>query len=160
VPLYRLRALFSWNPVVITLQVLGFLIMLWARITFGLRSFHFSAKPTNGPLITHGPYRFVRNPIYAAALLFMWAGISAHLSFTSVALGLCVVAAFALRIAGEEALLRKQFPDYPAYAKRTARLIPFLLRIAQSFVVLFSGPRMLSSHHRASLRPLRGCLSK
>jgi protein-S-isoprenylcysteine O-methyltransferase Ste14 len=125
--LYHLGALFSWNPVVITLQVLAFFIMLWARITFGLRSFHFSAKPTNGPLITHGPYRFVRNPIYAAALLFVWAGISVHFSVTSVALGLCVVSAFALRIACEETFLRKQFPDYHAYAKRTARLIPFLL---------------------------------
>jgi protein-S-isoprenylcysteine O-methyltransferase Ste14 len=125
--LYHRGALFSWNPVVITLQILGLLIMLWARITFGMRSFHFPANTTNGPLVTHGPYRFVRNPIYSAALLFIWAGISVHLSLANIALGLCVVLAFALRIACEEAFLHKQFPDYPAYAKRTARLIPFLL---------------------------------
>jgi protein-S-isoprenylcysteine O-methyltransferase Ste14 len=33
----------------------------------------------------------------------------------------------AVRIAAEEAFLRVEFPDYEAYARRTKRLVPFLL---------------------------------
>jgi protein-S-isoprenylcysteine O-methyltransferase Ste14 len=34
-----------------------------ARVTFGGRSFHVGANPTEGGLVTKGPYRFVRHPI-------------------------------------------------------------------------------------------------
>ena len=35
--------LFTPNPLVIALQALAFALMVWARITFGLRSFHAAA---------------------------------------------------------------------------------------------------------------------
>ena len=54
--------------VVIIVQVLAVLLMLWARVTFGRRSFHASADPTEGGLITTGPYHYLRHPIYAAVL--------------------------------------------------------------------------------------------
>lgn len=37
------------------LQVLAVLLMVWARVTFGARSFHASAGPTEGQLVTTGP---------------------------------------------------------------------------------------------------------
>jgi protein-S-isoprenylcysteine O-methyltransferase Ste14 len=42
------------------LQVLALLLFLWARITFGRRSYHVVADPTAGGLVTDGPYRFIR----------------------------------------------------------------------------------------------------
>ena len=53
------HALFSRAPLVIVLQVLAFAIFLWARITFGKRSFHLAANPTEGGLVTTGPYRHI-----------------------------------------------------------------------------------------------------
>ena len=53
------------------LQLLGLALMIWARLTFGLRSFRFAANPTQGGLVTKGPYRYIRNPIYAAAWLII-----------------------------------------------------------------------------------------
>ena len=50
-------SLFAVEPVGITVQVLAALLMLWARLTFGGRSFHASAVPTEGGLVTKGPYR-------------------------------------------------------------------------------------------------------
>src|SRR5258706_14047048 len=72
------RSLFSSSPIVIALQVLALLLFLWARITFGRRSFHVVADPTAGGLVTDGPYRFIRHPIYAAFCLFISAGVAAH----------------------------------------------------------------------------------
>lgn len=125
--LYFRGSLFSPSPLVIALQVAAALLMLWARVTFGIRSFHAAANPTEGALITTGPYRFVRNPIYAAIWLFSWAGIATHLSILSALLGLLIAIALALRIGCEEVFLRAHFPGYAEYARRTARVLPFLL---------------------------------
>ncbi len=119
--------LFSWSPGVIAVQIAAALLSIWARVTFGLRSFHYAANPTPGGLVTTGPYRFVRNPIYASIWLLTWAGIVVHWSFVTVVLDLIILAALVVRILCEERFLREHFPDYPAYARSTSRLIPFIL---------------------------------
>src|SRR5262249_49194862 len=63
VGLVATHALFSPNPVVIGVQVAAALLMLWARVTFGRRSFHATASATAGGLVTTGPYRYIRHPI-------------------------------------------------------------------------------------------------
>ena len=119
--------LFDANPVTIGLQVLAFSFMIWARITFGMRSFHAAADTTEGELVTRGPFAIVRNPIYAAVVLFAWAGAGAHLDLVSVALGLLVLAGMLVRIFSEERELRRHYGDsYEAYCKRVKRLVPYV----------------------------------
>lgn len=120
------RSLLARGPVAIGLQVAAVLLMVWARIAFGLRSFHYAANPTEGGLVTTGPYRFLRHPIYAAILLFLWAGIATNLSPVSVALGLVATAMLSLRMVFEESLVRQRYPEYAEYASRTKRVVPFL----------------------------------
>src|SRR5215467_9659588 len=91
------------------LQVAAILLVLWARFTFGFRSFHFAANPTRGPLITTGPYRYVRNPIYAAAWLLTWVGAAAHWSVENAALAAGIAFTLVARIACEEKLLRAAY---------------------------------------------------
>ncbi len=43
-----LGSLFSFSPLVIALQASAVLLFLWARITFGWRSYHVVADPTEG----------------------------------------------------------------------------------------------------------------
>ena len=125
--LYLARALFARGPVAIAVQVLAALLMLWARLTFGGRSFHAGANPTAGGIVTTGPYRYLRHPIYAAILYFVWAGVGSHFSTPALAAGLSATAAVALRIATEERLLVERYPEYRDYAARTRRLIPFVV---------------------------------
>jgi protein-S-isoprenylcysteine O-methyltransferase Ste14 len=128
--LYMRHALVATNPVGIVLQVLAVLLMLWARLTFGMRSFHATANPTAGGLVTAGPYRYWRHPIYAAALLFIWAGILAHGALPTLidlALGALATGMTLVRVLAEEQLLRAAMPDYAAYANSTRRFIPFVL---------------------------------
>src|SRR5579862_6825169 len=82
------HAIFGTGPITIAIQVIAALLMAWARLTFGIRSFHGTANPTAGGLVTTGPYKYIRHPIYAAILYFLWAGISAHVSLVTVAAGL------------------------------------------------------------------------
>jgi protein-S-isoprenylcysteine O-methyltransferase Ste14 len=113
----------------LALQGAAALLMIWARLTFGMRSFHATANPTQGGLVTSGPYRYWRHPIYAAVLLFVWSGVLAQgAPPTTHGLVLAGIATLmtAIRIQAEEALLLASMPEYAAYAAQTKRLVPFV----------------------------------
>ena len=125
--LYFTHKLIAAGPLLLALQILAAFLMLWARITFGRRSFHAAANSTEGGLVTNGPYALIRHPICAAILLFLGAGIAAHPAWQTVALGLLALAATVVRMVTEEQLVRARYPEYAAYAARTRRLIPQIL---------------------------------
>jgi protein-S-isoprenylcysteine O-methyltransferase Ste14 len=120
------KALLGAGPVTIAIQVIAVLLMIWARLTFGLRSFHAAANPTAGGLVTRGPYRWLRHPIYSAVLYFLWAAIAAHPSRNSILVGLLASALLGVRMLGEERLLREMYPEYADYARHTARVLPYI----------------------------------
>jgi protein-S-isoprenylcysteine O-methyltransferase Ste14 len=126
VRLFFLHAILGRGPLTIGAQALAVLLMVWARATFGIRSFHATANPTAGGLVTTGPYRYLRHPIYAAVLLFVWSGVLSNPSRQAIALGAIASAATVVRMISEERLVRRRYPEYASYAARTARLVPFI----------------------------------
>jgi protein-S-isoprenylcysteine O-methyltransferase Ste14 len=125
--LFMRDSLLGVGFVAILVQVLAVLLMLWARVTFGRRSFHASADPTEGGLISSGPYHYLRHPICAAVLYFLWAGIFSHLSILNIFLGFIATTGTFIRIFAEERLVTEQYPSYVEYASRTKRIIPYIL---------------------------------
>lgn len=119
--------LLSSSPFVIAAQVCAIGVAVWARRSFHAGQFSVTAEPKDGPLLSTGPYRWIRHPMYASALLLLWATILGHFSLLSGLTGLIVTGAIALRIVAEEQFLRTSFPDYVEYAHKTKRLVPFLL---------------------------------
>ena len=126
VGLYAIGALISPQPIAITLQVLAVALMVWARVTFGRRSFHASADPTAGGLVTNGPYRYIRHPIYTAVCLFGWGAVLTHWSALSAALGVLLVGGGLVRMLCEERLLTRSYPEYLEYSKATKRMLPYV----------------------------------
>lgn len=118
------RNLLSSSPLVILLQVTALLLFLWARLTFGLRSYHVVADPTKGGLVTVGPYRYIRHPIYAAFCLFTLAGAAAHWNWISGLCGGLVLVCAVIRIICEEKLVAALYPEYAQYKSTTWRMIP------------------------------------
>lgn len=118
------NSLLARNAVGGAVQVAAFGLMVWARLTFGSRSFHASADPTPGGLVTTGPYRFVRHPIYTAICLFGWAGVLSNWSGLAAALGVLLIAGAIARMLCEERLVVEKYPEYRDYAKRTKRMVP------------------------------------
>jgi len=108
-------------------QACAILLMVAARVTFGRRSFHAAADPTAGRLVTTGPYRWLRHPIYAAILYFVWSTAIDHHTRGAFAAAALVTAGAAARMYAEETLLVGKYPDYTAYRARTARVVPFLM---------------------------------
>jgi protein-S-isoprenylcysteine O-methyltransferase Ste14 len=115
-----------WVGVVITL--LGFALLQWAQITLG-KSWSDTPRMMNAQtLVTGGPYRLIRHPIYTAFLLILGSTllISANwligLGWTGMTL-----LEISSRIHFEEKLLIDFFGDqYRNYIKYTGRIFPKL----------------------------------
>jgi protein-S-isoprenylcysteine O-methyltransferase Ste14 len=102
-------------------------LMIAARISFGMRSFHAAANPTSGGLVTTGPYRWLRHPIYAAIMYFIWATAIDHHTTPAILSAVMITTGAAIRMYAEEHLLVGMYPEYTAYSSRTARVVPFVL---------------------------------
>jgi protein-S-isoprenylcysteine O-methyltransferase len=101
-------------------------LTLWSVRTLG-RQWALAARLVEGhELVTGGPYRYVRNPIYAGLLGMLLATGLAHSSPPGLILGAVVYCAGTIvRIRAEERLLRTAFGEtWKAWAGRTPALLP------------------------------------
>ncbi len=106
---------------------LGLAFAIWARVHIGRNWGGPMTRKDEPELVTSGPYRLARHPIYSGILV---AGVG-----TAVALSWPWL--FAVGLAGmyflysatvEERYLTEQFPDaYPLYKRSTKMLVPFIL---------------------------------
>ncbi|MGA8864666.1 MAG: methyltransferase [Gallionella sp.] len=119
-------AFFSLHPSAVLAEVAAVALMVWARMTFGRRSFHAVANPSTGGLVTTGPYRFIRHPIYTAACVFGWSGVLANWSLLNLLLGVLLTIGAVGRMLCEERLIVGIYPAYPVYARDTKRMVPFI----------------------------------
>ena len=122
IPLYPRRELSAPAEMVSTLLVLfGSAAAVYTLLRLG-RSFSLMAEARG--LVTSGPYRLVRHPLYLAEELAI-IGIFMQFLSLSTAFVLAVQIVFQLRrMHNEEAVLAESFPEYAAYRQRTARLLP------------------------------------
>jgi protein-S-isoprenylcysteine O-methyltransferase Ste14 len=105
----------------------GIALAVWARLNLGRNWGMPTSQRVDPELVTSGPYRFVRNPIYSGLLTAMLGT-----ALVNNLLGLIVVAALVAYFyycgTVEERNLTATFPGaYPEYRSRTKMLIPFLL---------------------------------
>lgn len=119
--------LLAYSPASVTIQILAVALIVWARVTFGLRSFYLAASPTKGRLVTTGPYRFWRHPIYAGIIFFVWAAVADFWSPRTALLAVALTAALVVRMLVEERLLRARYAEYADYAATTKRIVPWLV---------------------------------
>ncbi len=104
----------------------GLMLLVTARVAMG-RSFTIQPRPKEGAeLVTHGPFRIVRNPTYLGALLLL-AGASLFHSWTGLALTGALAVLWAGKVRVEERYLEERFPAYEIYRRRVRyRLLPFV----------------------------------
>jgi protein-S-isoprenylcysteine O-methyltransferase Ste14 len=107
----------------IIVELAGVTIGQGSRLYLGRR---FALLPANRGVVTGGPFRFVRHPIYLGWLILSIGYVMAYPSLRNAIVVMLVLPAILWRILQEEALLAAE-PEYRDYLARTRwRLIPFL----------------------------------
>jgi len=116
----------AWPPTLFLLSV-AVVLGVW---TLGYNRWgNFNIRPelrSGARLVTGGPYRRIRHPMYASVLLGVGALVVADSRPWRIALLAALLVVLLLKAAREEEYLRAAFPEYAAYASRTWRLVPFV----------------------------------
>lgn len=117
----------DWPVDAIVLVVAALVLGLWALSANRPGNFNIHPRPrAGGTLVQHGPYRWIRHPMYSTLLL---AGLAAaRLAGGTVPwLTLAALAAvLAAKAAVEERALLQHHAGYAAYRRRTWRFVPGL----------------------------------
>ena len=116
--------LIARSPVFFALQVMALAFNLWARASFPSKTFRVGPVPGAEAFMQRGPYRYVRHPMYSAALLFFWAAIADRPSALNLGIGIGLTLLVRIRVHEEDALLTARFPGYAEYARTTKAFVP------------------------------------
>ena len=126
---------FGWSAMPLWLEAVGFVGLLpglfmpyWVMLVNAYAATTVRVETDRGQhVVTSGPYRYVRHPMYSTAILGY---LFAPLAFGSwwVALpAFALIGLFIWRTANEDRTLRAELPGYEAFARQTPyRLLPGL----------------------------------
>ncbi len=109
----------------LTLELSGILLMAWAVLTMRVTKVNvFPEVRAGSRLVTNGPYRWVRHPMYTALLLITLALLCESFSYWRGVWWILLGADLIVKLSYEEKLLGEIFDDYESYRSRTWRLVP------------------------------------
>lgn len=104
----------------------GFALAVWARLYLG-RNWGMPMSLKQGhELVTTGPYRYVRHPIYTGMLLaIVGSALVSGPIWVVLLIGMTIYCVYSART--EESLMLQQFPEqYARYRQRSKAIIPFV----------------------------------
>jgi protein-S-isoprenylcysteine O-methyltransferase Ste14 len=107
--------------------LLGLLLAIWARLYLGKNWGTPMSQKQDPELVTSGPYRYIRHPIYTGILFAMLGSSLVSSLFWLMVFAISGIY-FIYSALIEEKLMMKQFPKvYSDYKRKTKMLIPFIL---------------------------------
>jgi len=86
----------------------------------------FGILPEARGLVTRGPYRFVRHPVYLGELGAVLGFVISAPTYWNIGVLVAFYVAQAVRMRLEERVLGREFPQYSEYARVTPRLVPWV----------------------------------
>jgi protein-S-isoprenylcysteine O-methyltransferase Ste14 len=103
----------------------GAALLVWASVLLGRFLVHEAAVLTDHTLVTSGPYRFVRHPVYAGYLALLLGTGAATLNVWLLLLWPLALVGILVQAGAEEQLLKTAFGhDYERYVGGSGQLVP------------------------------------
>lgn len=99
---------------------------LWAVFEWRFRFNILPEVPKGHSIITTGPYRFARHPMYTAFIFITIIWVMNDYSLTRFIVWCVLMLDLSYKMNLEEAILAREFPEYLNYRRKTKRLIPFI----------------------------------
>jgi protein-S-isoprenylcysteine O-methyltransferase Ste14 len=124
---------FRWSTMPLALQTIGAIGMLplggwilWVTATNSYLSRFARIQEDRGQqVVTAGPYRYVRHPMYAAIIPFILCVVFILGSWWALVPGAIIAILFIIRTALEDRMLQQELPGYTEYAQKVRyRLLP------------------------------------
>ena len=108
------------------LFLIGLGLAVWARVHLGRNWGTPMSEKVDAELVTTGPYRYIRNPIYSGLILAA-IGTSVAISWYWLVAAALMATYFVYSANVEEQTMQRLFPNtYPEYERSTKKLIPFI----------------------------------
>ena len=115
------------NKLLLAVELLGIALGIWAVVTMGIGNFNVTPDPLKSSrLVTQGPYRFIRHPMYLALLLVTLPLVTTKFSLLRLAIWLALLIDLVVKLNYEEGMLTAQLEGYRDYKQQSYRLIPFI----------------------------------
>ena len=108
-------------------EIFSFFLGMWAIVA--MRTSKLSIFPDvrdGAALISKGPYRFIRHPMYLAVILFTISLLINYFTYLRLMVFILLLADLLLKIEFEEKKLNHAFGEYDQYKKQSVKLIPFI----------------------------------
>lgn len=118
---------FDFSSLNLALISISILLLLWAILAMQTSKLRVRPEPlASATLITKGPYKLVRHPMYTAVLIGCAALLIHEFSIIRLLMFITLTLVLLIKLNWEEKMLNEKFIDYKNYTKTSYKLIPFL----------------------------------
>ncbi len=115
------------NAFLLAGAVFGVLLMVWALAAMRMSNLNIMPDVSEeSVLVTSGPYRFLRHPMYGAVLLVTLVLVIDYFSWLRAGYWVILCIDLNCKLLYEEKLMVQKHPGYSEYMKKTKRFVPLV----------------------------------
>ena len=123
-----IRVSLAVNILSVMFSTLGLIVSVYSRIVLGSNWSGSAVIKKEHELVTKGPYKYVRHPIYFGIVLLYIGTAIATGNLGGIIGFMILIVEFSLKIKEEEKMMKRQFGKrYLYYMKSTKALIPWII---------------------------------
>lgn len=117
---------FFFDVLYLILSVIASIPAVWAVLLVNTK-LRITPEPTKGTkLITAGPYKYIRHPMYATVISISLVWILFDFTYVRLVVYLLLVINMVIKMYYEENILRNSLEGYKEYMSHSKRIIPFI----------------------------------